>query len=130
MSRSKLNHPKIKFACKDYNKRGGALGNIECAISGVIKEPLAPKPVVVEDSQKIPTEVVEQASQEVQSIPKVSVNKTRPTTVAPSDPFESFYSVKNILAIALITVIGHLGYRQILAWTKADPLQPEVLECS
>jgi hypothetical protein len=59
MSRSKLNHPKIKFACKDYNKRGGALGNIECAISGVIKEPLPPKPVVVENSKKIPTEVVE-----------------------------------------------------------------------
>lgn len=60
MTQSKLNHPKIKFACKDYNKRGGALGNIECAISGVIKEPLPPKPVVVaEDSKKIPTEVFE-----------------------------------------------------------------------
>lgn len=58
-SQSKLNHPKIKFTCKDYNKRGGAIGNIECAISGVIKEPLPPKQVLIEDSKKIPTEVVE-----------------------------------------------------------------------
>ena len=58
-SQSKLNHPKIKFTCKDYNKRGGAIGNIECAISGVIKEPLPPKQVLIEDSKKIPTEVIE-----------------------------------------------------------------------
>jgi hypothetical protein len=33
------NHEKLRFTCrKDYNKRGGALGNVECTIEGSIKE--------------------------------------------------------------------------------------------
>ena len=34
-----MNDPRITFKCKDdFNKRGGALGNIDCKIEGVYRE--------------------------------------------------------------------------------------------
>jgi hypothetical protein len=45
---------KLNFTCKnDYNKLGGALGNVECKISGVFREkkvlPLPPAPEEIKE---------------------------------------------------------------------------------
>jgi hypothetical protein len=47
---------KIRLKCKDdYNKRGGALGYVECALEGIFKEiveTLPPPPAVVASSKQ------------------------------------------------------------------------------
>jgi hypothetical protein len=50
---------KIRLKCKDdYNKRGGALGYVECALEGIFKEivetlpPPPPPPAVVASSKQ------------------------------------------------------------------------------
>lgn len=35
---AKKSNPKITLTCSDYNKAGGALGNIDCVLEGTIKE--------------------------------------------------------------------------------------------
>ncbi len=46
------NNKQIIFTCRDdYNKRGGALGNVECKIDGVVVEKKAPLTII--ESPKI-----------------------------------------------------------------------------
>lgn len=58
VTRAEDNTPKINFRCRDdYNKRGGALGNVDCKIDGVYKEkkvhpPPTPPAAVIEEQAK------------------------------------------------------------------------------
>jgi hypothetical protein len=53
LTQSQSNHPSLKFSCsEDFNKRGGALGNIYCEISGRIKD----KPIVLPEIIVTPPE--------------------------------------------------------------------------
>lgn len=48
VSRASYNTPKLRFSCRnDFNKRGGALGNVDCIIEGTFKEKkvVVPPPV-------------------------------------------------------------------------------------
>jgi hypothetical protein len=50
VTRSITNDDGLKLKCSDeYNKKGGALGNVECTLSGRIREkiPIPPPPPVV-----------------------------------------------------------------------------------
>ena len=57
VTRNPSNDQRLVLKCSDeYNKRGGALGNVECTFSGRIREkiPPPPPPVVVNvESEKV-----------------------------------------------------------------------------
>lgn len=60
VTRSPTNDYRLKLKCSDeYNKKGGALGNVECTFSGRIREkiPPPPPPVVIKvEEEKVDAE--------------------------------------------------------------------------
>ena len=59
VTRSLNNDSRINLKCSDYNKKGGALGNVECTFSGRIREKIPPPPppvVIKEEIEKVEIE--------------------------------------------------------------------------
>lgn len=62
---SSSNHPNVTFKCsKDYNRKGGALGYVECKVVGTVREkwippPPPPKSIQIPEEKVVVAEVSE-----------------------------------------------------------------------